>query len=195
MYNVHACSFTPHRSHTAYTCWFCRRFIAACFKVFDGVSCPFGRPINLRAQVNVYTVSHLALAMLSIIPVYLQWLLIGSVVALLQYGYTLHKRSHHLPPGPQPCPFIGNALTIPRKNLGPEFNRLSQRYGEKPHFTCISRCSDALPGDVVYLNALGQSMVILGSYSVARELLEKRSANYSDRPQSVMAKLYVLRVP
>ena len=43
----------------------------------------------------------------------------------------------------------------------------------------------------MYLNALGQHMVLLGSHNAARELLDKRSANYSDRPQSIMAKLYV----
>lgn len=48
-------------------------------------------------------------------------------------------------------------------------------------------------GDVVYLDVLGQPMVVLGSYKVARELLDKRSANYSDRPRSIMAQLYVDR--
>ena len=46
-------------------------------------------------------------------------------------------------------------------------------------------------GDVMYLDVLGQPMVVLGSYKVARELLDKRSANYSDRPRSIMAQLYV----
>ena len=44
-------------------------------------------------------------------------------------------------------------------------------------------------GDVVYLDALGQPMIILGSHETAVELLEKRSANYSDRSISTMAKL------
>ena len=43
----------------------------------------------------------------------------------------------------------------------------------------------------MYLDVLGQPMVVLGSYKVARELLDKRSANYSDRPRSIMAQLYV----
>lgn len=38
---------------------------------------------------------------------------------------------------------------------------------------------------------LGQDIVILGSLKAARELLEKRSANYSDRPQSIMVQLCV----
>ena len=47
-------------------------------------------------------------------------------------------------------------------------------------------------GDIVYLDMLGRPMVVLGSHKVARELMDKRSGNYSNRPPSVMAKLYVL---
>ena len=46
-------------------------------------------------------------------------------------------------------------------------------------------------GEVLYLNALGQSILVLNSYEAARELLDKRSANYSDRPRSIMTKLCV----
>lgn len=34
-------------------------------------------------------------------------------------------------------------------------------------------------------------MVVLGSQEVARDLLDKRSSIYSDRPSSLMIKLYV----
>lgn len=44
-------------------------------------------------------------------------------------------------------------------------------------------------GDVVYLKVLGQSIVILSSYEAAYEVMERRSANYSDRPQSAMVNL------
>ena len=43
----------------------------------------------------------------------------------------------------------------------------------------------------MYLDVLGQPMIILGSHEVAIDLLEKRSANYSDRAPSPMAELYV----
>ena len=46
-------------------------------------------------------------------------------------------------------------------------------------------------GDVIHLNVLGQDTVVLGSLKAARDLLDKRSANYSDRPTSVMVELYV----
>jgi hypothetical protein len=42
------------------------------------------------------------------------------------------------------------------------------------------------PGDVVYVNLLGQSVVYLNSWNAAHDLLEKRSAIYSDRPRFTM---------
>ncbi|TBU23430.1 cytochrome P450 [Dichomitus squalens] len=44
-------------------------------------------------------------------------------------------------------------------------------------------------GDVVYLYAFGQPMIIIGSHEAASELLDKRSANYSDRQPSAMREL------
>jgi hypothetical protein len=41
-------------------------------------------------------------------------------------------------------------------------------------------------GDVVYINVLGQEMIILNSSKAAVDLLDKRSANYSDRPVVMM---------
>ena len=43
----------------------------------------------------------------------------------------------------------------------------------------------------MYLNLLGQDIIFLGSLTAAHDLLDKRSANYSDRPTSVMAHLCV----
>jgi hypothetical protein len=42
-------------------------------------------------------------------------------------------------------------------------------------------------GDVVYLEALGQPIVILGSMQAAADMFEKNGVNVSDRPQSVCA--------
>lgn len=44
----------------------------------------------------------------------------------------------------------------------------------------------------MYFSVLGRSIIVLDSYDIACEILDKRSRNYSDRPDSVMAKLYVI---
>ncbi|KAI0740352.1 cytochrome P450 98A3 [Earliella scabrosa] len=81
-------------------------------------------------------------------------------------------RARRLPPGPTPLPIVGNILQMPRKDLGREFAQLSNVYGP-----------------ITHLSVLGQSIVVLGSYKDACELMNKRSANYSDRPESVMVPL------
>lgn len=39
-------------------------------------------------------------------------------------------------------------------------------------------------GDVMYFNVLGRKIVVLSSEAAANDLLDKRSAIYSDRPRS-----------
>ena len=42
-------------------------------------------------------------------------------------------------------------------------------------------------GDIIYLNAFGQPMVILNSQKVAADLLNRRAGIYSDRPRNIVA--------
>lgn len=43
----------------------------------------------------------------------------------------------------------------------------------------------------MHMKVLGKDFIIIGSQKVAVDLLEKRGANYSDRPHSEMHQLYV----
>ncbi|KAI0672490.1 CyP450 monooxygenase [Trametes maxima] len=74
-----------------------------------------------------------------------------------------------LPPGPKPLPIIGNMLDVPTDRMSQKFRDMSKQYG-----------------DIVHLDAFGTPMIILGSHEAAHELLDRRSANYSDRVPSVM---------
>ncbi|KAI0822053.1 cytochrome P450 [Trametes gibbosa] len=73
-------------------------------------------------------------------------------------------RSRPLPPGPRALPFVGNVFSIPRYKPWLGFRDLSAKYGE-----------------MTYLEAFGQSILVLSTPKVIFELLEKRSANTSDR--------------
>jgi hypothetical protein len=42
-------------------------------------------------------------------------------------------------------------------------------------------------GDLMYLDGAGQPIVVCNTLKSAFELLERRSANYSDRPRLIMA--------
>lgn len=70
-----------------------------------------------------------------------------------------------LPPGPKPLPVIGNLLDIPTEREYETYTRWKDEYG-----------------DVTYLSALGNDLVILNSVQAANDLLDKRSLIYSDRP-------------
>ncbi|EEB87998.1 hypothetical protein MPER_14424, partial [Moniliophthora perniciosa FA553] len=74
-----------------------------------------------------------------------------------------HKRAKSpLPPGPTADPFIGHLRSIPRENQAETFHRWSKIYGE-----------------LIYLKVFSRDMVVIGSFEVAQDLLENRSANYS----------------
>ncbi|KAK0211383.1 cytochrome P450 [Desarmillaria ectypa] len=69
------------------------------------------------------------------------------------------------PPGPKGLPLIGNLLDIPTTYHWLTYSRWAATYG-----------------DVLFLSSPGNKTIILNSLEAATELLEKRSANYSDRP-------------
>jgi len=87
------------------------------------------------------------------------------ILAILKDKLT-KKRLLPLPPGPPADPILGHLRLIPSGGQDIFFYRLGKIYG-----------------DVVHLRVLGRSLIILNSVQAAVELLEKRSANYSDRPK------------
>nr|VWP02625.1 Candidapepsin (EC (ACP) (Aspartate protease) (Secreted aspartic proteinase) (SAPT) [Ganoderma boninense] len=95
-----------------------------------------------------------------------------AIILSLAIAICGRRKNARLPPGPTPFPILGNVLDFPRKHLGREFAAMSKTFG-----------------DVVHLDMLGQNVIVLGSLKAARDLLDKRSANYSDRPSSVMVEL------
>ncbi|KAI0772736.1 CyP450 monooxygenase [Trametes elegans] len=71
-------------------------------------------------------------------------------------------------------PIIGNALEFPSKGMPNALRDLSAKYG-----------------DLTYLTVFGKGMLVVGSHAAALDLMEKRSANYSDRTRSTMATMQV----
>ncbi|KAF9018169.1 cytochrome P450 [Hymenopellis radicata] len=79
------------------------------------------------------------------------------------------SRGVKLPPGPKPDPLIGHLRVIPPVHQPEAFHEWAKTYG-----------------DVMYLEVLGRKMIILDTLEAANDLLEKRSANYSCRPNFVV---------
>ncbi|GBE90250.1 Multifunctional cytochrome P450 monooxygenase af510 [Sparassis crispa] len=75
------------------------------------------------------------------------------------------RRASPLPPGPAAHPIIGHLLKFDPAHQYELFRRWANDYG-----------------DLFHLRILGQTMIIVNSLNVATELMEKRSSNYSDRP-------------
>ncbi|THU89558.1 cytochrome P450 [Dendrothele bispora CBS 962.96] len=74
-----------------------------------------------------------------------------------------------LPPGPRRWPFIGSALHMPKHYAWRTFSKWKETYG-----------------NIIYLDVLGTPIVVINSASTARDLMDKRSSIYSDRPRPVI---------
>ncbi|KDQ32770.1 hypothetical protein PLEOSDRAFT_1098754 [Pleurotus ostreatus PC15] len=83
------------------------------------------------------------------------------------------KQKPNYPPGPPADLLVGHLRVIPFENQDATFHAWAKEYGEYWTF---------LGSDVVHLEALGNHIVVLDSVEAANDLLEKRSAIYSDRP-------------
>jgi hypothetical protein len=104
--------------------------------------------------------------------------LAGVVAGLLVLGALKRRATRHslpVPPGPKRLPLIGNLLDIPTSMEWLTYYDWNERYG-----------------DIVYAEALGRKIVILGTATAFNDLMERRSSVYSDRPNIIMQnELYV----
>ncbi|KAH7890618.1 cytochrome P450 [Phlebopus sp. FC_14] len=78
--------------------------------------------------------------------------------------------STRLPPGPKGLPLIGNVADLPTTQAWVKFTELGRKYG-----------------GIVYLKALGSSIIILNDAKYALDMLDKKGRKYSDRPTLTMA--------
>ena len=116
----------------------------------------------------------------------------AAILLWLALAVQRRRKYARLPPGPTPLPIIGNILDFPHTHLGREFAAYTKQFGE--FYYLLGICAtvlDDVPGDVLHFDMLGKNIIVLGSLKAARDLLDKRSANYSDRPSSVMLQLCV----
>ncbi|OCH85972.1 cytochrome P450 monooxygenase [Obba rivulosa] len=71
-----------------------------------------------------------------------------------------------LPPGPKPIPILGNVHQLPQEYQQRTFGEWGRTYG-----------------DVVYAHLFRTPAIVLNSLRAARDLMDKRSCNYSGRPR------------
>ncbi|KAH8885882.1 cytochrome p450 monooxygenase [Thozetella sp. PMI_491] len=92
-------------------------------------------------------------------------LLASGLVLLVAKVYKIGSRASDLPPGPPTLPLIGNLHLMPTKRPHVQFQKWAKQYGP------------------VYSLMLGsKTMIVLSSDVAVKDLLDKRSGMYSDRP-------------
>ncbi|KAJ7865109.1 cytochrome P450 [Mycena olivaceomarginata] len=101
--------------------------------------------------------------------------------AALFFFWTSSRRrgASRLPPGPPRDPLIGNLRQMPTEQAPLMFHE----WGKRTH-------SFIHPGDVIYLQVPGRSIIILDSLQAAEHLFDKRSLIYSDRPKFPLFELF-----
>jgi cytochrome P450 len=77
------------------------------------------------------------------------------------------------PPGPMALPFIGNLHQFPKKDMHLAYQKWAKEYG--PIFS---------------LKLGQQTLIVLASGEMIQKVVDKRSANYSDRPATYIRDLY-----
>ncbi|KJA22148.1 hypothetical protein HYPSUDRAFT_139604 [Hypholoma sublateritium FD-334 SS-4] len=98
-----------------------------------------------------------------VVEVVLLLLLLGA------YRAFVSPRRAKFPPGPPALPILGNVLQIPSDSQEEVFTEWGRKYG-----------------DIVYIKIFKQPMIIINDLQTARDLLDKRSSIYSDRPRFVL---------
>ncbi|KAF8546671.1 cytochrome P450 [Imleria badia] len=100
-----------------------------------------------------------------------------GLVVVLCIGQRYHKNAKYrssfpLPPGPPGLPWVGNVIGINASAPWLTYRDWAKTYG-----------------DLVYSRLLGKDIIIINSEKIARDLLENRSRNYSDRPYLITSDL------
>ncbi|KAK3616594.1 hypothetical protein LTR56_025864 [Elasticomyces elasticus] len=100
-----------------------------------------------------------------------------AVAALLASGVVyiylyVGRREKNLPPGPPTIPVLGNLHQIPKKGAHFQFTKWAEQYGG------------------IYTLKLGTgTAAVITDRRLVKELIDKRSSKYSERPKSYVAKL------
>lgn len=98
--------------------------------------------------------------------------LITSLAILTYTILFIGRREKHLPPGPPTLPILGNIHQIPKKGAHFQFTEWAKQYGG------------------IYSLKLGTgTAVVITDRRLVKQLVDKKSALYSERPKSYVANL------
>ncbi|KAH7248763.1 cytochrome P450 [Fusarium redolens] len=90
-----------------------------------------------------------------------------ATILLLAWAHWRSRPTLPLPPGPPSEFLLGHSRVIPRENAAAVYAKWSKEYNS----------------DIIHVRSLGRSTVVLNIVEVARDILEKKGANFCDRPR------------
>ncbi|CAJ2508933.1 Uu.00g139590.m01.CDS01 [Anthostomella pinea] len=101
-----------------------------------------------------------------------RWLMaIVAVAGVLLLAKSVFLRPRRpMPPGPPGEPLLGHLRVIPSEHPEYQYARWGKEYGS----------------DILGFTVLGRPIVVLNSVEAARDLMDKKGANYADRPRFVL---------
>ena len=100
------------------------------------------------------------------------------------------RSSPPLPPSPKGLPVLGNLLDLAGDDVHVKCRDWSRQFGihipleTASALTCVS--FSTVGHDVISLDVLGSTMVVLNSAKAVSDIFDKRGSNYSDRPDMPM---------
>jgi hypothetical protein len=134
----------------------------------------------------------MAMPVISQSPILEILVLLSSLAAFLAIRDYQRRQGLPYPPGPRPLPLIGNIFDIPREYSWLTYTQLSKKYGMIYFPVTVHRhLTEGMAGDIISFRALGQVIVVLNTTKVNKDLIEKRSDIYSDRPVLPIFEMYV----
>jgi cytochrome P450 len=104
-----------------------------------------------------------SLGSLRILPI----LVVVGAVQLLYRKFVRNRNRLPLPPSPAAEPLLGHLRIIPSEH--PEYQ--------------YTQWGKDLNSDVLHFSLLGRDIIVLNSVEAARDLMDKKGANYADRPR------------
>ncbi|KAJ6566541.1 cytochrome P450 [Mycena capillaripes] len=91
---------------------------------------------------------------------------LALISCVVYYLLRLRSQKFPLPPGPKGLPLLGNIYDVPEKQAWLAFIEMTRKYDS----------------DIISLNLMGTTVIVLNSAASIQTLLEDKSVIYSDRP-------------